>query len=202
MRSVGGVKAVRRLAALLVLSLLAVCGCTQSKASTPVGQSHLPCPAKPTGALCIKVFAHDLQVDDAIGYLVSSEPTLMNKTWRLVLTTYNCDPGKGVQPRCAASGVFPGPTHHGLPPAATSCRVPATGATTTTPPGCHDTVAQAMATHGDWAGLTLLAQGKPMTLTHRVWLCVSEEVLSGTWSPPDTRDSPTPLRACDRLNPK
>jgi len=110
---------VRRLAALLVLSLLAVCGCTQSKASTPVGQSHLPCPAKPTGALCIKVFAHDLQVDDAIGYLVSSEPTLMNKTWRLVLTTYNCDPGKGVQPRCAASGVFPGPTHHGLPPAAT-----------------------------------------------------------------------------------
>lgn len=201
MRSVKGVKDVRRLTALLVLSLLAVSGCAQSHASTPAAEGRLPCPAKPTGALCIKVFAHHLEVDDAIGYLVSSEPTLMNKTWRLVLTSYSCDPGEAVQPKCAASGVFPGPTRHGLPPAATSCRVPATGAITTAPPGCHDTVAQAMGSHGDWAGLVQLGDGKPMTFPHRVWLCVSEQVLSGIWSPPDPRDSPTPLRACERLNP-
>src|SRR5947209_5848046 len=173
---VGEVTAVRRFAVAGLLSLIALVGCGTSRTSLLAAHVHLPCPAKPTGALCIRVFAHHLELDDAIGYLVSSEPTLENTTWRLVLTTYNCDPGRGVEPRCSPSRVFPGPTRHGLPPAASSCRSPATGAITATPPGCHDTLAQEMATHGDWTGLDQLAQGKPMTFAHPAWLCVSEQV--------------------------
>jgi len=198
--AVGEVTAVRRLAAVALLGLIALVGCSTSKTSSlPTAHVQLPCPAKPTGTLCIRVFAHHLELDDAVGYLVSSEPSLENKTWRLVLTSYDCDPGHGVRSRCAPSGVFPGPIRHGLPPAATSCRSAATGAITTTPAGCHDTLTQAMATHGDWAGLDQLAQGKPMTFAHPVWLCVSEQVFKDTWKQPDTEASPTPTRACSAL---
>lgn len=188
----------RRLTAVTLLSLVALSGCGGSNASPPAGRTQLPCPAKPTGNLCIRVVAQHLRLGDVIGYLVSSESTLTNTTWRLVLSSYPCDPGYGAQPRCRATGVFPGPARHGLPPAATSCRVPSTGAVTTAPPGCHDTVAQAMGTHGDWAGMDPLSQGKPMTFGHPVWLCVSEEVLAGAWQSPVT-DGPTPPRACSAL---
>jgi hypothetical protein len=184
----------------MFLSLIALFGCSASQSSSPATHSQLPCPAKPNGALCIRVFAHHLELDDAVGYLVSSGTTLLNTTWRLVLTSYRCDPGYQVQPRCNASGVFPGPTRHGLPPAATSCRVPGAGVITTTPAGCHDTLAQAMATHGDWTGLGLLAQGKPMTFAHPVWLCVSEQVFTGAWKDTSAADSPTPLRACSAIS--
>lgn len=189
----------RRLAAVTLLSLVALCGCGGSTGSPPAVRAQLPCPAKPTGDLCIRLVAHHLQLEDAIGYLVSSGSTLTNATWRLVLTSYPCNPGYDAQPRCSATGAFPGPARHGLPPGATSCRVPSTGAITTAPPGCHDTLAQAMATHGDWAGLDLLAQGKPKTFAHPVWLCVSEQVLAGAWRSP-VSDAPTPPRACSALS--
>lgn len=198
MRSVGKTKAVRHLVAATSLSLIVV-GCSTSNGSLPATRAQLPCPAKPTGSLCIRVFAHHLELRDAIGYLVSSEPTLANTTWRLVLTSYRCDPGRSLRPRCAPSDVFPGPSRHGLPPAATSCRMPATGAITTTAPGCHDTLAQEMATHGDWTGLDQLARGEPMAFAHPVWLCVSEQVLTDAWRQPDAEASPTPPRACAAL---
>ena len=198
----GGLDRGRLCAALVVLSLAGLVGCSSSSSVSANGaEASLPCSAKPTGNLCIRVFSHHLEVDDVIGYIVSSQPTLAGRTWRLVLTSYSCDPGVARQPKCNASGEFPGPTRRGLPPVATSCRASATGAVVTEPPGCHDTLGQAVGSLGDWAGFEPLAtQDKPVKFNSPVWLCVSEQLLTGSgWQQPSDRLSPTPARACKAL---
>jgi hypothetical protein len=148
------------------------------------------CPAKPNGALCIRMFANHTTVNDVVGYLSSSESTLTAKTWRLELAAYGCDPGQGVKTRCTPSTTYPGPTRTGQPPESSSCRT-ANGTVLTGPPGCHNTLAQAMASHGDWSGL----HSPTKTLASRTWFCVSEETQrNGTWQDPDA--TPTPRRAC------
>lgn len=183
------------------LILLGVTGCSSSTAAPTAARLGLPCPAKPTGALCIRVLAHHLRVDDVIGYLASSEPVLTGQTWRLVLSTFPCDPGLAARPRCAPTSAFPGPIRHGEPPAATSCRVPAGGVVVTAPAGCHDTLAQAMGSQGDWTGFDPLStQDKPVTFNKPVWLCVSEQLLTSQgWQSPNDQSSPTPPRACKAL---
>jgi hypothetical protein len=135
-------------------------------------------------------------VGDVIAYLAASDSPLAGRTWRLVLSRYRCDPGPGALPRCAAAASYPGPTRHGRPPVQTSCRTSA-GATVTTPTGCHDTLAQELASFGDWTGFYRFADGKPKTFGAGVWLCVSEQIrAAGAWRAPARQLAPTPARAC------
>lgn len=152
--------------------------------------------AYPFRDLCIKVIrgADPATVGDVIGYLSSSGTSLDGKTWRLVLNRYSCDPQAG----CGPAKVYPGPTRHGPPPASTSCRVTGTGTMVTAPPDCHDTLAQAMATHGDWAGFYRLADGQARRFASGIWLCVSEQVrVGGSWPAP----RPAVARACPSAPP-
>ena len=188
--------------ALAAVAVQVLAGCGSASPMSPTASRGLPCPAKPTGALCIKVVSHHLEVNDVIGYIVSSEPTLSGRTWRLVLNTYPCDPGQAAQPMCPANGEFPGPARHDLPPAATSCRASATGAVATAPSGCHDTLGQAMGSLGDWAGFEpLTTKDQPVTFKTAVWLCVSEQLLlTNEWRSPDNALAPTPRRACKAVH--
>src|SRR5689334_13478387 len=98
----------RRAAAVSVLVALAAAGLVGCSSKPPgLGStSSTECPAKPSGALCIRVVADHATVDDVVGYLSSSESTLGAKTWRLVLTTYGCDPGQGVRSKCGPSATY------------------------------------------------------------------------------------------------
>jgi hypothetical protein len=116
----------------------------------------------------------------------ASLPILAHHRWQLALAIYPCDPGTGSVPHCIPMKIYPGPTRHGNPPLATSCRN-ANGATTTTPNGCHDTLAQEVATHGDFFGFD-----PPQSLASQVWVCIQEGLGQG---------SPTaaPERACSAV---
>jgi hypothetical protein len=183
-------------AGLLVLAVgLTGCGSSRSLGSSVT----LQCRPKASGALCIRVISHGATVDDVIGYLSASKSPLAGSTWRLVLTAYGCNPGVNSISRCVPSGSFAGPTRLGPPPQATSCRT-ATVATVVSAPGCDVTLAQEMATHGDWAGFFGFAQGQPHVFAARVWLCVSEQVYSnGAWQQPVAAEAPSPLRACSTV---
>jgi hypothetical protein len=178
--------------ALAACLMLAGCGSAGPRLS-----ASLPCPAKPDGMLCIKVIhsSDRATVNDVVGYLASSGTSLSGKTWRLALNRYACDPQSGCEP----AATYPGPTRHGLPPEATSCRTVG-GETVTAPAGCHDTLAQAMASLGDWAGFYGLAAGRPKTFGSRVWLCVAEQVMAGgSWRQPDRVVAPTASGACSSV---
>ena len=154
-----------------VLAVVALVGCGGSKKSL-----GLPCNPEPHGALCIKVFRDGRKVTDAIGYLAASNSPLAGKTWRLSLR--------------AAGRTYPGPTRHGNPPPATFCR-DANGTTVSTPIGCHDTLASAYASMGDFAGFNL-----PKSLPSNARLCVYEQIEHGSsW-----RTVPTPQSACTSLS--
>jgi hypothetical protein len=174
--------AIGALAALLALS---GCGGSTSRA--------LPCSPQPSGALCIKVFHDGLNVRDVVTYLSASELPLTGRAWRLSLGRYPCDPGTGSQPSCGASAKYAGPERHGNPPIAVYCRE-SNGASTvviTGPSGCHDTLAQEMASLGEFAGFAV-----PKSLTAHSWLCVSEETrVTGSWRP-----AATPTRACSEIS--
>ena len=135
-------------------------------------------------------------VKDVIGYLSASDSPLAGKTWRLVLSRYDCDPGSATQPKCSAAATYPGPTRHGRPPRQTSCRTQS-GTTVTTPTGCHNTLAQQLGSFGDWSGLTL-----PERFASSTWLCVSEQIRrGGGWRQPDRALATYPVRACDMVSP-
>lgn len=165
--------------------------------STAVAPSaNVPCAPTPNGAVCIKLFTSHAQVQDVIGYLSASNSPLAERTWRLVLGAYPCDPGASPRPACTISATYPGPTMHGTPPASTHC-VGSNGATLTDPPGCHDTLAELLATHDDWTGFA--PHGLPTTFTPRAWLCVSEQLqINATWVAADDAFATHPLRACAR----
>jgi hypothetical protein len=155
----------------VVLALAGLAGCGGS--SNPLG---LPCNPQPHGALCIKVFRDGRKVTDAIGYLAASNSPLAGKTWRISLR--------------AAGRTYPGPTRHGNPPRATFCR-DANGTTVSTPIGCHDTLASAYASMGDFAGFDL-----PKSLPSNAHLCVFEQIEYGSsW-----RTVTTPASACTALS--
>jgi hypothetical protein len=143
-----------------VVALL-VAGCGGSNALS------LPCNPQPHGQLCITLVRSNGKVSDVIGYHAASDSPLTGKTWRLVLS--------------AGRKSFDGPTRHGNPPRATSCR-DSSGNTVTTPIGCHDTLASEYATLGAFPGLHLpLASGKR--------LCISLQQRSGnSWR---VEDPPT-----------
>jgi hypothetical protein len=142
------------------------------------------------------VFQHGNAVQDVIGYLSASDSPLAGKTWRLALSRYACDPGSAARPRCAAAATYPGPTRHGPPPRQTSCRTQS-GQTVTTPSGCHDTLAQEMASVGDWSGFAV-----PKRFASRTWICVAEELRTdGSWQQADRALTTTPVRACAEVAP-
>jgi hypothetical protein len=183
------------LAALAGAVALSGCG-SASGSSVPVSRPTTLCAPQPNGALCIKVFQHGGTIQDVIAYLSASDSPLAGKTWRLVLSRFACDPGSAAQPACAASATYPGPTRHGLPPQQTYCRTQS-GQTVTTGAGCHDTLAQQMASIGDWSGLVV-----PKRFASRTWLCVSEEIgTGGSWRQPDRALATTPVRACAEVSP-
>ena len=139
---------------------------------------------------------HGNVVNDVIGYLSASDSPLAGKTWRLALSRYACDPGSAARPACVADATYPGPTRHGAPPVQTYCRAQ-DGTTVTTGTGCHDTLAQEMASIGDWSGFSV-----PKRLASRTWLCVAEQIrLGGSWRQPDGALATTPVRACAEVSP-
>jgi hypothetical protein len=176
-----------------VAVLLGAVACSSGSSGPPVPRFSDPCAAKPQGgALCIKVLASSGVVGDAIGYLSSTESPLKGKDWRLVLSSYRCDPGTGATPNCAPMKSYPTPTHHGVPPVQTYCRL-ANGETDTTSPGCHNTLDSEYASHGDWSGFPFTSKG--YAARHATWLCVSEQIAAGkTWTSPAL--APVPARAC------
>lgn len=183
------------LAGALVLS---GCGST-SRATPPTPQvsALLPCAAQPEGALCIKVFRVRHAVADVVAYLAASESPFAGRTWRLVMSQYPCDPGSQPLPGCRPVATYPGPTRHGRPPLGTSCREKGSTKVVTAPSGCHDTLAQEIASFGAFAGFN-----PPHTFTSRVWLCVSEQVRAGgSWRQPTRPLAPTPTRACAAVSP-
>jgi hypothetical protein len=152
--------------------------------------------------MCIKVLRVHHAVGDVIAYLAASESPLAGRTWRLTLRRYGCDPGSGPQPRCRPAATYPGPTRRGRPPVVTSCRTNGGATVVTAPIGCHDTLAQQMATRGDWTGFYRFGDGRPHTFASRVWLCASEQVrVGGTWRQAGRRLTPTPVRACAAVSP-
>ena len=180
------------LAALACTLALSACGSASSKVPVLAGQK---CPPRPTGALCIKLFESGHAVRDVIGYLSASDSPLAGKTWRLTLSGFACDPGSEPRPNCSPSATYPGPTRHGRPPIETSCRE--NGSTTTTPPGCHDTLAEELASFGDWPGF-----GVPKKFATRTWLCVSEEIRVGSaWRQPERALATQPVRSCAQVGP-
>jgi len=182
------------LAALAGAVALAGCG-SASGAPIPPYAGTL-CPVQPNGEPCIKVLQRGHVVKDVIGYLAASDSPLAGKTWRLVLRSYDCDPGEAGRPKCAGTVAYPGPTRHGLPPRQTSCRTQS-GQTVTTPSGCHNTLTEQLGSFGDWSGLTL-----PKRFAARTWLCVSEQIrLGGAWRRPDRALATYPIRACTEISP-
>jgi hypothetical protein len=142
-----------------------------------------PCPPAAAGRLCINVITDHAGVTDVIGYLSASDSPLAGRTWRLALSIYPCDPGAG-PPACAATATYPASSQTGTPPTSTYCRS-TSGAQLTSPPGCHNTETEALATHDDFRGFLPTANGvpQPRTFTTRTWLCVSEQLRAGaTWA--------------------
>lgn len=185
-------------AATALVVCVGLASCSSSSPAVVRAPNRQPCAAKPHGALCIKVFADGSSVHDVAGYLSATDSPLAGQSWRLVLTSYPCDPGTAPVPRCALNATYPGPTRSGAPPLATSCRNTKTGAMTTTPPGCHDTLAEEIGTHGDWSGF--MTTGQTVTLAKRTWLCVSEQLrANGAWQQATGRSAPQPIRACSKV---
>ena len=174
----------------LVLTVSVLSACSSSKPSGSV-----PCAASPSGTVCIKVMKTGNSVGDVLAYLSASESPLDGHTWRLSLDAYSCNPGTAGQAACSVTSSYPGPTRSGPPQLSTSCRT-SSGAMTTTPPGCHDTLAEQLATFGDWKGFVTL----PHTYTQRTWLCVSEQVETGTtWATATGALATKPVRACSAV---
>jgi hypothetical protein len=141
------------------------------------------------------VFQHGNTVQDVIGYLSASDSPLADKTWRLVLGRYACDPGSSAQPGCSATAIYPGPTRHGPPPVQTYCRTQ-DGTTVTAGTGCHDTLAQEMASIGDWSGFVV-----PKRFATHTWLCVAEQIRTdGSWREPEGDLATDPIRTCAELS--
>src|ERR1700752_3466903 len=84
------------------VAALLLAGCGGSNAAA------LPCSPHPHGGLCIELVRSNGKVSDVIGYLAATDLPLTGKTWRLPLS--------------AGGKSFDGPTRHGTPPRATSCR--------------------------------------------------------------------------------
>ena len=145
------------------------------------------------------MFASNAIVRDVVGYLASTDSPLQGVRWRLTLDTYACDPGTGTTPSCSPTHSYPGITRRGVPPIETSCRQP-DGSTDTTSPGCHDTLAAAYASHGDWPSFDVT--GKGFAVHTKTWFCLSEQVLSsGTWTTPAPPLRPVLPRACSSVPP-
>jgi hypothetical protein len=181
------------LAALAGALALAGCG-SASGSAIPAADPMKLCAPQPHGAVCIKVFQNNHAVTDVIGYLSATDSPLAGKTWRLVLSRYGCDPGSAAHPNCTAAATYPGPTRHGRPPQQTSCRTQS-GETVTTPSGCHDTLAQELASFGDWSGFTV-----PKRFPSNTWLCVAEQIRVGSaWRQPSKALTTHPVRACAKV---
>ena len=180
-----------------VLALVGISGgCSSGHPLTP--SAPLPCVARPSGTLCIHLASHGTTLEDAVGYLSASSWPPVDSPWRLVLTSYSCDPGTSAESSCQPTGSFPGPERRGPPPLSNTCRAPGSPLTVSSPIRCHDMLAQEMATHGDWSGFYDFSQGRPQQFRSPTWFCVSEQVLTaGTWGPPAR--SPTPARACAKV---
>ena len=184
-----------------IVILLCTTACSASvHLGSPVPKLSNQCAAKPGGgALCIHVLKVNGGVGDVIGYLASTESPLKGKHWRLVLSSYGCDPGTGTTPACSPVDVYPTATRHGTPPVQTYCRR-ADGTLDRTSPGCHNTLAADYASFGDWGGFAVGSDGyRPAQET---WLCVSEQINSESgWTSPVTGSAPTPVRACSAVSP-
>jgi hypothetical protein len=172
--------------------------CSSNSSGLPTPRVGGPCAAKPAaGALCIDVIAKNGVVGDVIGYLASTESPLSGERWRLVLTTYGCDPGSGATPSCAATKTYPGPTRHGVPPIQSDCRR-SNGTIDRTSAGCHNTLAEEVGTQGDWSGFALPTNA--FTVRQQTWFCVSEQVdLGRVWGAPTV--APAPVRTCSSVSP-
>ena len=178
----------------LAASALALAGCSSQAAFPPMPDAL--CASKPDGALCIHVIANGPVVGDVIGYVSYSGSFLAGKTWRLDLSSYSCDPGKGSRPACGPTATYPGRVHHGPGTASTYCK-DANGATITAPPGCHDVLWSELATHGDWSGFNHVENDRPWTITTATWLCITEQVRIGrSWQ---LVTLTTPLRDCSHV---
>ena len=179
--------------------LLGVTACDSGSSDRPTPFSR-PCLAEPQGGhLCIKMFASNGSVRDVVGYLSSTDSPLQGTRWRLTLDTFTCDPGTGITPSCRATHSYPGAARRGAPPIETSCRQP-DGSTDTTSPGCHDTLASAYASVGDWPRFDV--SGKGYVVREKTWFCISEQVASaGKWTSPSPALRPTAARACSAVSP-
>jgi len=174
--------------------IVAAAACGSGSSNSSPGFSD-PCLAKPQGgALCIKVYADDGTVRDVIGYLSSKESPLEGRRWRLLLSTYPCDPGTDAKPACARTKSYPATAHRGTPTIESSCRRP-NGASDRKPPGCHNTLESEYASQGDWTLFPLA--GKGLHVRQRTWFCVSEQIwVGGKWVAAPPQLSPDPIRAC------
>jgi len=78
----------------------------------------------------------------------------------------------------------------------TYCRTQG-GTTVTTGISCHDTLAQEMASVGDWSGFVV-----PKRLATHTWLCVAEQIrVDGSWREPEGDLATDPIRACAEVSP-
>ena len=188
----------RRFEAALVTMMMCLTGCT-SATHVPSPSGPSPCPTQPGGALCIHVLADHRSVRDVIGYASYGDDYLAGKTWRLVLSTYRCDPGTTQTPTCKPSATYPGPSRSGLPPASTYCRA-SNGATLTNAPGCHDTLAQNSAVDGDWPGFAGPSGSLPITFPTTTTVCLSEQVQAGGTAATWVDAATSPRRACSTVS--
>jgi hypothetical protein len=180
---------------LAAVSTVALTGCASSG-------SGYPTRTRCAGEVCIQVTRSGLTVSDVIGYFAPAGTSVSDRTWRLALTSYDCDPGSHHPSRCLPTGSYPGPARHGDPPAKATCTsnksVPGGQAT---PASCLGHLAEELATHGDWSGFFEFAQGRGgHTFIRATWLCVAAQLLAdGGWQDETTPSSSVPVRACSEV---
>jgi hypothetical protein len=173
--------------------LLAACSTSHNPDTT-----HTRC----GGEVCVEVVGHGATVGDVIGYFRPGGNSVANRTWRLMLSAYDCNPDTQHSTPCVAAGSYPAPTHLGNPPVNATCTVkkPPPGVPSAAPT-CATYLAEQLATFGDWRGFYAFDK-QPHTFSTATWLCVTAELeSSGSWYDDPAPGSSRPSRACSEVSP-
>jgi hypothetical protein len=152
-----------RVGAVLVAGALALTACGSGRSGLP---GDTECGHSSKGVVCVAVVTDASGVGDVIGYF-SPATALAGRTWRLDLLRYGCDPGGTA---CRPAAQYPAAARRSPPPVDGSCIAVLYDSGRRQ---CTSRLAQAMATHGDWAKLPTLPS---TTFAAHGWLCVSAQV--------------------------
>jgi hypothetical protein len=170
-------------AAATALAIIALGGCSSSH-GTP---SATRCDQFRDGAACIKIFGTQHAVADVIAYYSPGSTAVNNKTWRIDLSTFSCDPKSST---CHASASYAGPTRHGNPPASSTCQIRMTNTAPDTN-ACYKTMAMELAHFGDWPGFDITDATLDVAPVTSLCVSVATET-GGTWGAGD-------VHACARI---